>query len=133
MNTAVLGRIASIVAVTTGGVVIGGVTTIYHSAWFPFGLLAAVGLIGFYIAGLRVVSRTRVLATWAALGVMGSMTLLAGLDSQGSVLIAGNTAGLAFLGSATLVTLVALAWPRLTPRASGYDGVSSSAERTSRP
>jgi hypothetical protein len=133
VNTAVLGRIASIVAVTTGGVVIGGVTTIYHSAWFPFGLLAAVGLIGFYIAGLRVVSRTRVLATWAALGVMGSMTLLAGLDSQGSVLIAGNTAGLAFLGSATLVTLVALAWPRLTPRASGYDGVSSSAERTSRP
>jgi hypothetical protein len=133
VRNTLLEKTAAILGATLGGLVVGGVTTIYHSAWFPYGLIAAVALLGFYLTSLRVVSRTRVLATWAALGVIGSMTVLAGLDAQGSVLIAGNTAGLAFLGSATLVTLVALAWPRLTPRATGYDGVSSSSERTSRP
>jgi hypothetical protein len=119
------------VASLFGGLVVGAITTTHHSAWFPGGLIVSILVVMAFLTGLRVVSPTRVLATWAAVGVVVSMTALAGLDGQGSVLIASNTAGLVFLGSITLVTLVILAWPRLTPRATGYDGVSSDSERTS--
>jgi hypothetical protein len=126
-------RVVMVIAAIFGGVVVGTITTIYHSAWFPFGLVAAVGLVGVFVASLRVVSPSRALATFGSAGVIGVITLLAGLDSQGSVLIAGNTAGLAFLGSVTLLSMVVLAWPKLTPRATGYDGEHLSSERTPRP
>lgn len=113
------------------GVAVGSITTTYHSAWFPAGLIVSLLVVATLIVGLRVLTPTRVLATWAAAGVVLAMSALAGLDGQGSVLIANNTAGLVFLGSTTLVILVILAWPRMTPRPTGYDGVSSDSERNS--
>jgi N-acetyl-1-D-myo-inositol-2-amino-2-deoxy-alpha-D-glucopyranoside deacetylase len=95
-------------------------------------LVVVILLVGVFVASLRIISRTRVPATLATAGVITAVTLLAGVDSQGSVMIAGNTVGLAFLGSVTLVSVVVLAWPKLTPRPTRYDGVSRT-ERTSRP
>jgi hypothetical protein len=118
------------IAALLSGLVVGAITTTYHSAWFPGGVIVSILVVMALVAGLRVISPTRVPATWAAVGVVVVMTALAGFDGQGSVLIASNTAGLVFLGSITLVTLVILAWPRLAPRATRYDEVSSDSERS---
>ena len=125
-------RILLLFAATGAGLVVGAISTTYHSAWFPWGLVVVILLVGVFVASLRIISRTRVPATLATAGVITAVTLLAGVDSQGSVMIAGNTVGLAFLGSVTLVSVVVLAWPKLTPRPTRYDGVSRT-ERTSRP
>jgi hypothetical protein len=56
--------------------------------------------------------------------------VLAGVDSQGSVLVVADTAGMVFLAVVTFVTVIALAWPRISPRATRYDRDSGLAERT---
>jgi hypothetical protein len=127
-----LSRILWSVVAPGAGLVVGAITTTYHSAWFPWGLVVGILLVGVFVVSLRIISATRVPATLATAGVIVAMTMLAGLDDQGSVMIVGNTAGLTFLGSVTFVSLVALAWPKLTLRPTGYDGVSRT-ERTSRP
>jgi hypothetical protein len=113
-----------------GGLAIGTLATVYHAAWFPWGLVGAVTLVSLFVASLRVVTDTRLAATAGALGVVGAITVLAGVDAQGSVLIAADTAGLSFLGIVTFVTVLALAWPRFSPRATHYDESAGFGERT---
>lgn len=119
-----------LVAAVFGGMFVGAVATLYHGAWFPWGLVAAVLVVTLYVAALRVVAPTRGLAIAGALGFVGVITVLAGVDSQGSVLVTADTAGLVFLASVTFVTVIALAWPKLSPRATSYDEGTGLVERT---
>lgn len=123
-------RVGAVAGVIVGGIFVGAVATAYHGAWFPWGLVASTVLVLLFVAALRVVGRTRVLAVSGSLGVVGVIVVLAGGDSQGSVLIAAGTAGLLFLGLVTLVTVISLAWPKLSPRATHYDRESGLVERT---
>jgi len=131
--TGSLGRhVATGLGAGAGGIVVGAIATTYHSAWFPIGMVVSIGVLGLYLAAMRVVASSRMPATFAAAGVLVSVTFMAGLDSEGSVMIMGDMAGLSFLLAVTLVSLVALAWPRVTTSPNSYDGVSANGERKPR-
>jgi hypothetical protein len=121
---------AELIGALVGGIVVGAVATLYHAAWYPWGLGAAVSLVSLFVVALRVIAPTRVPAIAGALGFVGVITVFAGVDSQGSVLIVADTPGLLFLGLVTAVTVVALAWPKLSPRPTRYDKEAGFVERT---
>ena len=101
-----------------GGFVVGVVASVYHAAWFPWGWIAALGITTLFTVGLRVLIPRRGPTIGAALGLVLAIVLLAGRGQGGSVLIVANTAGFTFLAVVTLVTMIVLAWPSLTPRVS---------------
>ena len=119
-----------LVGALLGGVAVGVISVIYHSALMPFGTIAAVGMILAFAIGLRLVVRTRWLALLGLGAVFTVVVLLAGIDNQGSVLVMGNTAGLAFLGFSTLAATTAIAWPRFSTRPTSYDRHAGIPERT---
>lgn len=123
-------RVTGVIAALLGGVCVGAVATLYHGAWFPWGLVGALVVVSLYVAALRVVGDTRALAFAGSAGFVGVITVLAGVDSQGSVLILADTAGAVFLAVVTLVTVIALAWPKLSPRPTRYDERVGLVERT---
>ena len=113
-----------------GGVVVGVVAVLYHSAFAPFGTVVVVGMIIAFAVGLRLIARTRWLALVGVAVVFTVVVLLAGIDNQGSVLVMGDAAGLAFLGFSTLGATVALAWPKFSARLTSYDREARIPERT---
>ena len=100
--------LASVVA----GAVVGVVASIYHSAWFPWGLVIIMLALAAGLMGLRVFFRPRYPAAVASLGVIAAIVVLAGQDGQGSVLVAANSAGLSLLAGVSFFVVVANAWPR---------------------
>ena len=94
------------------GAVVGVVASIYHSAWFPWGLVIIMVALGAGLIGLRVFFRPRYPAAVASLGLIAAVVVLAGQDGQGSVLIAGNSAGLSLLVGVSFFVVIANAWPR---------------------
>ena len=94
------------------GAAVGIVASIYHAAWFPWGMLIILVALGAGLMGLRVFFRPRYPAALASLGLIAAIVVLAGQDGQGSVLIAGNTAGLSLLVGVSFFVVVANAWPR---------------------
>jgi N-acetyl-1-D-myo-inositol-2-amino-2-deoxy-alpha-D-glucopyranoside deacetylase len=112
------------------GATVGLVGTVYHSALFPLGLSLSVVLVATFLAGLRALWRTRLLALAGALGVVGVVVFAAGADLTGSVLIMADPAGLSFVIAVTFVTVVALAWPRFSARPTSYDRDAGIPERT---
>ena len=113
-----------------GGVVVGVVAVLYHSAFAPFGTVVVVGMIIAFAVGLRLIARTRWLALVGVAVVFTVVVLLAGIDNQGSVLVMGDAAGLTFLGFSTLGATVALAWPKFSARLTSYDREVGIPERT---
>jgi N-acetyl-1-D-myo-inositol-2-amino-2-deoxy-alpha-D-glucopyranoside deacetylase len=99
-----------------GGFVVGVVASVYHAAWFPFGLIAAVVITTLFTVATRVLGTQRGPTVGAALGLVVAIVLLAGRGQGGSVLIVANTAGFTFLAVVTIVTMIVLAWPSITPR-----------------
>jgi hypothetical protein len=116
-----------------GGVFVGAVAGVYHAAWFPMGLILSLVITTLYAVATRVLFIERVAASGAALGVVITIVLLAGSDRSGSVLIMANTAGLTFLAVVTIVTMIVLAWPRFSPRATSYDSNHVIPERIASP
>ena len=104
--------------------------TVYHSALYPFGLMASLLVLAVFLGALRVLSARRWPATTAAIAVLLALTLLAGGDSSGSVLILADNPGFSLLLGAVIIIVVALAWPRITPRPKHYDSGSLASERT---
>ena len=108
MVRVVLTSMASLLA----GAAVGVVASVYHSAWFPWGLVIIMVALGAGLMGLRVFFRPRYPAALASLGLIAAIVVLAGQDGQGSVLIAGNSAGLSLLAGVSFFVVVANAWPR---------------------
>ncbi|MDA7565903.1 hypothetical protein N8716_00470 [Pontimonas sp.] len=108
MVRVVLTSLASLLA----GAAVGVVASVYHSAWFPLGLVIIMVALGAGLMGLRVFFRPRYPAALASLGLISAIVVLAGQDGQGSVLIAGNSAGLSLLVGVSFFVVVANAWPR---------------------
>lgn len=100
----------SAASVISGGVV-GAVASLYHAAWFPVGLILVLLAVGLYCAGLRIVFPTRYPAVWASVGILVTLSALAGFDSSGSVLIMADAAGGSLLLGVALIVLVATVWP----------------------
>ena len=116
-------------ATLVGGFMVGLVASVYHSAWFPAGLIAAVTATTLFMVATRVLFVHRGPALGAALGLVSAVVVLAGIGQGGSVLIVANTAGWSFLAVVTLVTMIVLAWPSISPSPTGYDKEAVSSER----
>ncbi len=112
------------------GVFVGLVGAVYHSAFFPLGLSLSIVLVATFLAALRALWRTRLLAVAGALGIVGVVVVAAGADLTGSVMIMADPAGLSFVIAVTFVTVVALAWPRFSARPTSYDRDAGIPERT---
>jgi N-acetyl-1-D-myo-inositol-2-amino-2-deoxy-alpha-D-glucopyranoside deacetylase len=115
------------------GVVVGTFASLYHGVLFPWGLAAALALVGLAVAGVRTLLVERYAIVWTSVGTLGALMLLAGVDGNASVLILADTQGLVLLGGTTLLVVGAIAWPRFPPRTTRYDGSVESAERTHQP
>jgi N-acetyl-1-D-myo-inositol-2-amino-2-deoxy-alpha-D-glucopyranoside deacetylase len=112
------------------GASVGLVGTVYHSALFPLGLSLSIVLVATFLAGLRALWRTRLLALAGAIGIVGVVVIASGTDLTGSVLIMADPAGLSFVIAVTFVTVVALAWPKFSARPTSYDREAGIPERT---
>lgn len=95
----------------SAGAVVGVAASVYHSAWFPWGLVIIMVALGASLVGLRVFFRPRYPTVAASIGLIVALTALAGSDGHGSVLIAGNAAGLSLLAGVAFLLIVANAWP----------------------
>ena len=112
------------------GASVGLVGTVYHSALFPLGLSLSIVLVATFLAGLRAVWRTRLLAMAGTIGIVGVVVIASGTGLTGSVLIMADPAGLSFVIAVTFVTVVALAWPKFSARPTSYDREAGIPERT---
>ena len=112
------------------GAALGLVGTIYHSAVFPLGLSLSIVLVATFLAGLRALWPTRLLALAGTIGIVGLVVLASGADTGGSVLIMADAAGLSFVIAVTFVVAVALAWPKFSARPTSYDRDAGIPERT---
>ena len=119
-----------LVSAVLGGVIVGVMAVLYHAAFAPFGTVFVVTMIIVFTVGLRLIARTRWLALLGVATLFMVVVVLAGLDNQGSVLVMGDTAGLAFLGFSILGATVALAWPKFSARPTSYDREAGIPERT---
>ena len=132
MSTRAVARVSlTSLASVVAGAVVGVVASIYHSAWFPWGLVIIMVALGAGLIGLRVFFRPRYPAAVASLGLIAAVVVLAGQDGQGSVLIAGNSAGLSLLVGVSFFVVIANAWPRgLTGSRVKIDNRTSERTRT---
>ena len=112
------------------GAAVGLIGTVYHSAVFPLGLSLSIVLVATFLAGLRALWRTRLLAMAGTIGIVGVVVYASGADAGGSVLIMADAAGLSFVIAVTFVAVVALAWPKFSARPTSYDRDAGIPERT---
>lgn len=131
--TPLIQRVIRSAATLALGVVVGAFASLYHGVLFPWGLAAALALVGLAVAGVRTLFVERYPIVWASVGIVGALMLLAGVDGNASVLILADTQGLVLLGGTTLLVVGAIAWPRFPPRTTRYDGAVESPERTHQP
>ena len=122
-------RLPALLGALLGGFVVGALATVYHSVWFPVGLVLGATLVAGTLGGLRLMAPGRLVAGVAGAGIVTAVITMAGNDGQGSVLVMPNLPGFVFLGTITLVVTVVLAWPRLPSSKNGYDEVASVSER----
>ena len=104
---AILAFLASLL----GGAGVGVIASVYHAAFFPWGLVAVLFSIGGLLAGLRVIADTRYPAVMATLGIVVAITILAGADGRDSVMVAANPPGFALLIGVAVLAVFANGWP----------------------
>ena len=108
------------------GLVIGGILTVVHQSStvvgdtaVPWGLIVALVIAASLLAGLRIVYETRVVASFAAAGLLLAEGLLSVGTPSGTVLVANNFAGVAWTIGSVLIVALVLAWPRFSTVRSG--------------
>ena len=104
-----------VVVAFLAGATLGLLASVYHAAFFPFGLIAILVAIGAALAGVRKVFVVRYPALVASAAMIATITFLAGSDSQDSVLIAANVAGYSLLTGIVVIVVFTLAWPGSSP------------------
>jgi len=111
-----LARVSTLgLAAFLAGATLGLLASIYHAAFFPFGLIAILLAVGTALAGVRKVFVVRYPALVASAGMITAITVLAGSDGQDSVLISANVAGYSLLAGIVVIVVFALAWPGSSP------------------
>ena len=123
------GRGARIIACLFAGVIglaVGAILTVVHqsttmvgSTVVPWGLIAALVVAAALLAGLRVVYETRVVAGFAAAGLLLAEGVLSLGTPSGTVLVANNFAGVAWTIGSVLIAALVLAWPRFSTLRTG--------------
>jgi N-acetyl-1-D-myo-inositol-2-amino-2-deoxy-alpha-D-glucopyranoside deacetylase len=119
-------RIASCAIALLLGLFTGGLLTVVHQAAVsiagvavPWGIIAAVVITTALLVGIRLVFGSRVVAAFAALGVLAAVVVLSIQSAGGSLLVPGNPAGFIWVFAPVVIPLLVLAWPREWPRRAG--------------
>ena len=116
MSLGSLARVSTLgLAAFLAGATLGLLASIYHAAFFPFGLIAILLAVGTALAGVRKVFVVRYPALLASAGMVSTIAVLAGNDGQDSVLISANVAGYSLLAGIVVIVVFALAWPGSSP------------------
>ena len=102
------------------GAVIGALMTAVHQSvatiggvFLPWGLVLALIASTGFVAGLRVLTSSRLVAISATVGIMGMTTFLASPTVGGSIIVPANILGLIWTFAPAAVILVVVAWPNL--------------------
>lgn len=106
------------------GVLFGAVGTVGHrhelaigELVLPWGIVAALAGVAGLLIGIRVLAGGRLVAGAAAVGVIGTVSLLSLPGAGGSVLIPGGVIGTIWAVGPALIAVLVVAWPSLpTPR-----------------
>ena len=108
------------------GIVVGAILTVVHQSTtlvgatvVPWGLIAALVVAAALLAGLRIVYETRVVAGFAAAGLLIAEGVLSLGTPSGTVLVANNLAGVAWTIGSVLIAALVLAWPRFSTLRTG--------------
>ena len=116
MSLGSLARVSTLgLAAFLVGATLGLLASIYHAAFFPFGLIAVLLAVGTALAGARKLFVVRYPALVISAGMITAITVLAGSDGQDSVLISANVAGYSLLTGIAVIIVFALAWPGSSP------------------
>ncbi len=101
-----------------GGVLIAAVTTPLAQAsldvldvTIPWGLVVALLTVTAYVLGLRLVSDTRMLALFGAIGVVIVIMLLSLPGPGGGVIVPGNLYGTVWAAAPSIIFVVLIAFP----------------------
>ena len=101
-----------------GGALIAAVTTPLAQAsvdvleiTIPWGLVAALLTVTAYVLGLRLVSDTRMLALFGAIGVVVVIMLLSLPGPGGGVIVPGNLYGTVWAAAPSIIFVVLIAFP----------------------
>ena len=101
-----------------GGALISAVTTPLAQAsvdvlgvTIPWGLVAALLTVAAYVLGLRLVSDTRMLSLFGAIGVVVVIMLLSLPGPGGGVIVPGNLYGTLWAAVPSLIFVVIIAFP----------------------
>ncbi len=106
-------RIASVIQSFLGGAIIAVIVTVVHGESFPWVLGAGLLVVGAFLVSLRLLSGDRIITIAGSLGLLVTVLVLAQRSTGGSVLIAGNDAGNAWVIGASLMCGLASAWPHI--------------------
>lgn len=112
----ILTRIGLAVLAFVVGALVGIVTTFTHRQLPPWGLIAGLLIIAALLVGARFAYEGRLAVASAAVGVVGAVLMLALQVNGGSVLVADDPLGTAWVVGTALVVVVVLAWPATRPR-----------------
>ncbi|CAB4539350.1 unannotated protein [freshwater metagenome] len=107
-------RIASVIQSFLGGAIIAVIVTVVHGESFPWVLGAGLLVVGAFLVSLRLLSDDRIITIAGSLGMLVTVLVLAQRSTGGSVLIAGNDAGNAWVIGASLLCGLASAWPHIS-------------------
>lgn len=115
-------RIAAALVALIVGILVGILLTINHQqqvsiagSAVPVGLVGGLILVTALLIGMRLVFASRVVALFAAIGVVGATMLLSQEGPGGSVLVPANAAGFVWAYGPMIIAAVVLAWPRVAP------------------
>lgn len=106
-------RIIQVVEAFVGGAIVAIVVTVVHGEGFPWILGSGLVVVALFLASLRLLSDDRLVTVAGALGVIGTVLVLAQRSEGGSVLIAANDAGNVWVIGAAAICGLASAWPSI--------------------
>ncbi|MDQ1569619.1 MAG: N-acetyl-D-myo-inositol-2-amino-2-deoxy-alpha-D-glucopyranoside deacetylase [Actinomycetota bacterium] len=116
-------RIVGCLVAAAIGIATGALLTVYHQesmviagATVQTGLIAAIVLVLLLEVGLRLAFQTRVVAAFAAVGVVVSVAALSVESTGGTVLVPNNWIGVVWSIAPTAIALVVVAWPQIHRR-----------------
>ncbi len=119
-------RIGSCAVALLLGAFSGSLLTVAHQATteiagvqVPWGIAAAIVITVSLLTGLRLVFGTRVVAAFAAIGMIAAVVILSIQSAGGSLLVPGNTLGVVWIFAPVVIAIVVLAWPATGPRRAG--------------
>lgn len=102
----------SAVAALIAGAAVGAIGTAVHQASL-FALVLSLVVVTALLAGMRIVTESRLPAAFASAGLIGIIALFATPGAGGAVLIPATAAGYWWSFAPAAIAFIVLAWPRL--------------------